>query len=425
MTTELTIAGNERDCPFARVRTAKAQELVEQMQETSLPSEADLREMRFPQAIAHIRHTCTNYEKLLEEIPSCSDFVEASEENRLLCIRFAGDDSDHPNGCDEAHTILKDAAYWLARGIYDDESARQEMTTYQATGAIVDLVLDGLTSDHSRRAYERALADFLAWHADQGRPPLSKALVQSYKRQLQDDGLAPSTVNLRLSAIRKLAVEAADNGLVDPLLANGIKAVKGVKSAGVRIGNWLTREQAQTLLNAPDTSTLKGLRDRAILAVLLGCGLRRSEAATLTFDHVAQREGRWVVCDLTGKGGRVRTVPMPPWAKSALDQWTSAASITEGRVFRSVHKGGFVNGDSMTAQAIADVVKVHTVRCGFGNLAAHDLRRSFAKLAHKGGAGLDQIQLSLGHASIKTTEVYLGVEQNLTDAPCDVLGLRL
>ncbi len=290
---------------------------------------------------------------------------------------------------------------------------------------IVNLVLDGLTSEHSRRAYSKALLDFLAWHADQGRPPLSKALVQAYKRKLQADGLAPSTINLRLSAIRKLAREAADNRLIDLTLAQGIARVKGVKSAGVRTGNWLTREQAQELLNAPDTSTLKGLRDRAILAVLIGCGLRRSEAAALTLAHVQQREGRWVIVDLRGKGNRTRTVPMPSWAKAAIDAWAEAAGIAEGCIFRSVHKGGYVNGDRMTDQAIADVVREYAERCGFGELAAHDLRRTFAKLAHKGGAGLDQIQLSLGHASIKTTERYLGVEQDLTDAPCDRLGLRL
>jgi len=123
-----------------------------------------------------------------------------------------------------------------------------ELTTYEDTDAIVRLVLDGLTSEHSKRAYEKALTDFLAWHAEQGLPPLSKALVQRYRVKLESDGLAPSTVNLRLSAIRKLAREAADNGLIDPLLANGIKAVKGVKAAGVRSGNWLTREQAQAQL---------------------------------------------------------------------------------------------------------------------------------------------------------------------------------
>jgi site-specific recombinase XerD len=305
------------------------------------------------------------------------------------------------------------------------EMNTKALANYQNTDAIVNLVLDGLTSEHSKRAYSKALEDFLVWHAEQGRPPLSKALVQRYKAVLEENGLAPSTVNLRLSAIRKLAAEAADNGLVDQALANGIKAVKGVKTAGVRAGNWLTREQAQTLINAPDVETLKGLRDRAILAVLIGCGLRRSEAAALDFAHIQQRDGRWVVVDLVGKGKRIRTVPMPSWCKAALDAWTEAAGINAGRLFCSIHKGGYVNGESMSAQAIADVVSEYAGLCSCDNLAAHDLRRTFAKLAHKGGAGLDQIQLSLGHASIKTTERYLGVEQDLVSAPCDVLGLRL
>jgi len=297
-------------------------------------------------------------------------------------------------------------------------------TTAQGTQAIYRLVADSLGSEHSRRAYEKALTDFLEWHAEQGRPALSKALVQAYKASLQGRGLAPSTVNLRLCAVRKLAAEAADNTLLDRALANGIKAVKGVSTAGVRSGNWLTRDQAQALLNAPDTSSLKGLRDRAILAVLLGCGLRRSEAAALTVEHVQQREGRWVVCDLVGKGNRTRTVPMPSWARASIDAWMQAAGISEGRLFRAIHKGGYVNGEAMSDQGIADVVRTWAKECGLA-LAAHDLRRTFAKLAHKGGAGLDQIQLSLGHASIKTTERYLGVAQDLTDAPCDRLGLRL
>jgi site-specific recombinase XerD len=96
--------------------------------------------------------------------------------------------------------------------------------------------------------------------------------------------LAPSTINVQLSAIRKLAAEAADNRLLDADLAAGIAKVRGVKNEGVRAGNWLTREQARELLLAPDTSTLKGKRDRAILAVLLGCGLRRSELVALEVD---------------------------------------------------------------------------------------------------------------------------------------------
>jgi integrase len=169
---------------------------------------------------------------------------------------------------------------------------------------------------------------------------------------------------------------------------------------------------------------LKGLCDHAILAVLIGCGLRRQEAAYLTFNHIQQRDGRWVIVDLVGKRNKTRCVPMPPWAKAAIDEWADAAEILDGNVFRPVNKGGRMEGESMTPQAIRDVVVAYGEELSF-DIAPHDLRRTFAKLAHKGGAGLDQIQLSLGHASIQTTERYLGVEQDLTDAPCGRLGLRL
>jgi integrase len=247
--------------------------------------------------------------------------------------------------------------------------------------------------------------------------------VQRYKAILQGAGLSPSTVNLRMSAIRKLAQEAADNGLLDPALAAGIARVKGVKAAGVRAGNWLNRDEAQAMLDAPNTATLKGLRDRAILAVMLGAGLRRSEVAALTVEHVQQRDGRWVIVDLVGKGNRVRSVPIPSWAKAAVDAWTSAAGIESGIVFRAVHKGGYMNGETLSTQAVADVVAEYGDALGL-DVAAHDLRRTFAKLARKGGAELTQIQLSLGHASVKTTQGYVGEDQDLTDAPCDHLGLR-
>jgi site-specific recombinase XerD len=297
------------------------------------------------------------------------------------------------------------------------------ITPQDSMRPIIQLVQNGLTSANSKRAYGKALDSFLDWYTADGRTGLNKATIQNYKIVLETRGLAPSSINQQLSAIRKLASEAADNGLIDSTIAIGIGKVKGVKQAGVRAGNWLTKEQAQDLLNMPDANTLKGLRDRAILAVMLGAGLRRSEVAALAFAHIQQRDARWVIVDLIGKGNRVRTVPIPSWTKAALDWWAKRADLSTGNLFRSIHKGGYITGASMTAQAIHDVVKEYAAPLGLP-LAAHDLRRTFAKLAHKGGSGLDQIQLSLGHASIKTTERYLGVQQNLHDAPCDHLGLR-
>jgi site-specific recombinase XerD len=190
----------------------------------------------------------------------------------------------------------------------DQSLVRSKLTP--ADAAAVRVVLDTLPSEHSRRAYERGLVDFFLWHRGVGRPELSKAVVQRYAAELREAGMAASSVNQRLSAIRKLAMEAADNGALDPTVANGIRAVKGARREGRRTGNWLTREQAQTWLGAPDTRTMKGLRDRALLAVLIGCGLRRAEAAGLTFEHVQQRDGRWVLVDLVGKRDKIRSVPM-------------------------------------------------------------------------------------------------------------------
>lgn len=285
----------------------------------------------------------------------------------------------------------------------------------------IQLVTDSLTSEHSKRAYKKALADFITWMTT-NQKEFIKATIQEYKQTLTG---SPSSINLKMSAIRKLALEAADNGYLDQQIANGIKAAKGVTVHGVRVGNWLTKKQAQALLLTPDISTFKGMRDRAILAVMIGGGLRRSEVSVLTFEHIRQLDGRWVIADMSGKGNHVRSVPIPPWVKLAIDEWSDMAQIANGYIFRAIHKGGYIQHDSITPQGIRDVVNHYGQEIDVPNLAAHDLRRTFAKLAHKGGSGLDQIQLSLGHLSIKTTEKYLGVSQNLTDAPADHLGLSL
>ncbi len=290
---------------------------------------------------------------------------------------------------------------------------------------IINLVIDGLPSENSRRAYGRHLAEFFAWHASENRPELNKALINRYVKNLRAAKLSSATINQKLSAIRKLATEAEDNGLLDARIANGLRAVKGVPFRGRRTGNWLTKEEAQKWLNAPDLKTLKGVRDRALLAILLGCGLRRAEASILSFSHIEQREGRWAIVDIVGKRDKMRTVPMPSWAKAAVDAWKAVAHLDDGFVFRRVNKGDKLMGDSITPQAIRDIVAGYAEKLENQGIAPHDLRRTFAKLAHKGGSTIDQIQLSLGHDSIQTTEKYLGVEQDLHDAPCDHLGLRI
>jgi site-specific recombinase XerD len=135
---------------------------------------------------------------------------------------------------------------------------------------------------------------------------------------LESRGLAPGTINLRLGAVRRLAYEAADCRLISADLPAGIRRVKGVNKLGVRLGNWLTTQQAQALWQAPVREGIKGKRGRALLAALLACELRRHELAKLTFDHLQQREGHWAIVDLRGKAGHVRTIPVPAGAWIAI-----------------------------------------------------------------------------------------------------------
>jgi site-specific recombinase XerD len=291
---------------------------------------------------------------------------------------------------------------------------------------IMALVLDAVDSPHTRRAYRRALTDFLTWHQAQGTPTLTKALLQRYRAYLLDEGVGAASINQRLAAIKKLVHEAADNHLLDPTVAASISNVPGAKQKGQRTGNWLTTEQAQLLLDAPDTTTLRGVRDVALLAVALGCGLRRSEIVSLTFEQIQMREGRWAIIDLTGKHQRIRSIPMPLWAKEAIETWRVAANLSPtGYVFRPLHKTGVLIGEQINPQTVHDLVTEYAELTGLTPLAPHDLRRTFAKLSRNGGAELDQIKASLGHASVQTTERYVGDTQRFTDAPADRLGLHL
>ena len=279
------------------------------------------------------------------------------------------------------------------------------------------MVLDSVVSPHSRRNYRKAL-DLLFTFA--GGRPLSRALLLEYRASM--DTLAPSTVNVRLAAVRKLVHEARKNGMLSAEEAASLTEVPNVRQQGTRLGNWLTKEQARELLAVPDRSTPKGKRDYAILALLVGCALRRRELASLTIEDIQLRENRWVIADLRGKGGRVRTVAVPMWVKLGINAWQTAAGIEEGPLMRSITKGGKI-GESLGDWAVWAIVTAAAQEIGIERFGAHDLRRTCAKLCRKAGGDLEQIKFLLGHSSIQTTERYLGSEQDIAVAVNDSLGL--
>ena len=285
-------------------------------------------------------------------------------------------------------------------------------------------VLNSLTSQDAQRGYRHAIDEFVDWYCSEPRLAFNRIVVLLYRSHLESRQLAPGPVNLRLGAVRRLAYEAADCGLLSADLAAGIRRVKGVKKLGVRLGNWLTAEQGQALWQAPDRERLKGKRDRALLALLLACGLRRREAVALTLDHLQQREEHWAIVDLMGKGGHVRTVPVPDWVKSELEVWLAAAGIDRGRLFRRVNKVGKAWGEGMTVKAVWHIVKESARIIGVAKLAPHDLRRTCARLCHASGGELEQIQFLLGHVSVQTIERYLGCKQRIRSAVNDHIGIE-
>ena len=307
---------------------------------------------------------------------------------------------------------------------------RHKRTTAKSVLRLPDLehaktaVLNTLTSPDAQRGYRHAIDEFVDWYCSEPRLALNKTVVLRYRSHLESRQLAPGTINLRLGAVRRLAYEAADCGLLSSDLAAGLLRVKGVKKIGVRLGNWLTAEQGHALWHAPDHQRLKGKRDRALLALLLACGLRRHEAVALRLEDLQQREKHWAIVDMVGKGGHIRTVPVPDWVRNELNEWLIAAAIDRGRLFRRVNKVGRAWGEGITERAVWHIVKESAKTVGIARLAPHDLRRTCARLCHASGGELEQIQFLLGHVSVQTTERYLGCKQRIRAAVNDRIGIE-
>ncbi|MFL6417735.1 MAG: tyrosine-type recombinase/integrase [Bryobacteraceae bacterium] len=220
---------------------------------------------------------------------------------------------------------------------------------------LIDSVLATVTSEKTKQAYQTALDEFFEWIAERNEL-LSKPLVEAWRVALLARGLSVSSVNQRLSAVRLLFRQAAERGALSAEEALRLASVANVKQAGQRLGKWLTEGEAGKLLSVPDAHTRLGIRDRAILALLVACGLRRDELARLEVRHLQLREGRWVLLDLQGKGRRIRTVPVPLWVKRLLDRWLEDSGIREGPLFRTVRKGGRLESE---AKPVSEDLNLH------------------------------------------------------------------
>ena len=289
--------------------------------------------------------------------------------------------------------------------------------------ALSTQTLDRIENANTRGMYRKGLTDFLAWWGAQGDLPLDGTLVQAHVTHLVKAKYSPATINQRLAAIRRLVGEAAERRLLDLGIAAGVIRIGGVPGLPVWNRRSLSAEQTEALINAPEPSSTKGLRDRALLALLVGCALRRSEVVRVLVENIQRRDGRWVLIDVVGKRGRVRMVAVPQWAKIALDAWLQKANLQKGAVFRAVDRSGTLAQHAISAQGVLSIVVAYGRSISL-EVKPDDLRRTCAKLCHAEGGELEQIQLLLGHASIQTTERYLGTKQNLSRAPNDRLRMK-
>ena len=229
-------------------------------------------------------------------------------------------------------------------------------------------VLNSLGSPASRRVYGYAIDQFIAWYCSEPRLAFNRIVVVRYRMYLESRGLAANTINQQLAAVRRLAHEAADSGLLSPELAAGISRVKGVKQLGFRSGNWLTEQQSSDVLNMPVAPAFAPSETTPCWPCCSAAAFAARSWSGWSWMRLQMRQGHWAVVDLIGKGGHIRTVPDSAWVKAALDEWIATAAITEGKIFRAVARTGKVWGKGISQNVVWYVVKTCCEKAG---LAAH------------------------------------------------------
>lgn len=287
----------------------------------------------------------------------------------------------------------------------------------------VRAVLESVGSTITKAMYRKAIEDFLLWLEQQGSPTVTGAAVQSHLAYLESVGYAAATLNQRLSAIRKLAAEAANSDLLPLDQAVQVCRIPNVRQAATLPATSLSKQKSEDLINAPDNQTNRGKRDRVLLALLVGCALRRREVVNLDVEDIQYEDGRGVIIRVVGQRGRIRSIAIPDWVEEALAQWLSAVKIASGPILRAVSRRGEIASDHLSPQTVFNIVRQHGQHIGVA-VRPDDLRRTCAKLCHPGDGELDQIRALLGHSSLATTERYLCGRENVATVASERVHLR-
>ena len=257
-------------------------------------------------------------------------------------------------------------------------------------------------------AYSDDLIDIAKFMADQGVrawPELDSLHVVAYLSQSKKLGLAPRTLTRRLSSLRGMIKFMLQEGLLE---SNPLSGMSGPKAPDA-LPHFLSRQEVDSLLKAPDQESDLGLRDRAMLELMYAAGLRASEVITLGVGDVQFQVGCLVV---RGKGSKERLVPMH---QSALDILQAYLQGPRERLRKEKQREEvFLNarGKPLSRMGLWKILRKHVLAAGLkAHVSPHTLRHTFATHLLEGGADLRSVQMMLGHADISTTEVYTHVDR--------------
>jgi site-specific recombinase XerD len=270
--------------------------------------------------------------------------------------------------------------------------------------------LMGLRAESSRlamRSFLNNIAKMMGYHDLRTCPwgMLERHHVQAVLTMLTDAGKAPATINNYLAAIKGVAVEAWTLKLISTDTYQHIKLVKSVRGSRIPKGRALAPAEVKKLFfTCESDKSAIGVRDNAILSVLVGCGLRRAEVVSLDFAHY-NRHNRSL--KVLGKGNKERMAYLPDGAFQRLESWVEEIrSDIPGPLFSRVRRYDDVTSERMTSQAIYHILNSRSVEAGIEKCAPHDLRRTFASSMLENGEDLITVKDAMGHASLATTQKY-------------------
>lgn len=284
-------------------------------------------------------------------------------------------------------------------------------------------ILVGQLSPSSIKMYQRDFHVYLAF-AGTKEAALTPTTLARWRKQLADGQMSPNTINRMLSTIKSLMMEAAAQGFISHELAEEFRHIRGVKIQAMKEQCkekvWLEPEQVRMLCEAPGTTSLKGLRDTALLHTLASSGLRASEVASLKISQVKMK-GREYIIEVCGKN---ETVPTPTCisqeAVNAIQDWIDARPLQSEYLFTGFQgRGGRLTDEPMTPKSVWWLVKTYAEACGIGEVYTHALR-AFVGTVVEEQYGIRKAQEVLRHKHIKTTadhyikpKVQAGLTNNL------------